>query len=206
MNFGDTAATALAVLSILLIVAVILGFVVRVFAGVFSAKTRQKIKAHPFLHLLWFILFLAIISLFYSSCQPQADVDMIKHFHEHKAEFTSLLEMLRENPELKFIYDSGEISPKGVIDHKRVYQYRTLMERADLRSISGYRGWPWGTRFCLEREGYIFAFDKGYTYSAEEPEPIKDSLDDALDDLTPYASVYRKIEGNWYIYLQNVSD
>ena len=206
MNFDDTAVTVLAALSILLIIALILGFFVRVFGGVFSAKIRQKIKAHPFLHLLWFLLCLAIISPFFSSCRPQADADMIGHFHEHKAEFTNLLEMLTENPKLDSIYDSGKISPEGLIDNERVLQYRTLMERADLRSVSAYRGWPGGIKFCLEREGYIFRFDKGYTYSAVEPGPIRDSLDDTLDDLTPYASAYRKIEGNWYIYLQNVSD
>jgi len=206
MNFGDTAVTFLAVLSILLIIVLILGFVVRVIAGVFSAKIRQKIKAHPFLHLLWFLLCLAIISPFFSSCQPQADVDMIKHFHEHKAEFTSLLEMLRENPKLEAISDSGKISPEGVIDNKRVHQYRTLMERANLRSISAYWGWPGGIKFRLEGDGYSLRFDKGYTYSAVEPQPIKDSLDDSYDDLTPYASVYRRIENNWYIFLKNIRD
>ena len=206
MNFGDTAVTVLAALSILLIIALILGFVVRVFGGVFSAKIRQKIKAHPFLHLLWFLLCLAIISPFFSSCQPQADVDMIKHFHEHKAEFLSLLGMLKENPELESISDSGKISPEGVIDNKRVYQYRTVMDRADLRSISAFGGWSGGIKFRLEGEGYSLRFDKGYTYSAEEPQPIKDSLDHSYDDVPPYSSVYRKIEGNWYIFLENRSD
>ena len=206
MNFGDTAVTVLAVLSILLIIALILGFVVRVFGGVFSAKIRQKIKAHPFLHLLWFLLCLAIIAPFFSSCRPQADADMIKHFHEHKAEFTSLLAMLTENPKLESIYDSGRISPEGVIDNDRVYKYRTLMERADLVSIYSHWGRPGGITFHPERGYYSRGFDKGYTYSAEEPQPIKDSLDESYDDVTPYASVYKKIEGNWYIYLQNVSD
>ena len=195
-----------AILVIVLIIALTLAFVVRVFGGVFSAKIRQKIKAHPFLHLLWFLLCLAIISPFFSSCRPQADADMIEHFHEHKAEFTSLLAMLTENPKLESIYDSGRISPEGVIDNDRVYKYQTLMERADLVSIYSHWGRPGGITFRPERGYYSRGFDKGYTYSALQPQPIKGSLDDSQDDLTPYASVYRKIEGNWYIYLQSISD
>jgi hypothetical protein len=55
-----------AVVIVALFMLVPLGFAVQAVRGIFSSKIRKKIRAQPFLHLVWFILSLTIISPFFA--------------------------------------------------------------------------------------------------------------------------------------------
>lgn len=176
-----------AVLLLALILALLLGFTVRVVGGVFSAKIRKKIRAHPFLHSPWFLLCLAIIYLVISEGflrQPLEDADMEDHFHEHKLELTNLVTMLREDDKIEFLTDSF-IHPERIVEEKRWGQYRNLMASIGVRSISAYWGPTPKITFRLNGGAYFGSFQKGYVYSTREPGPIRDNLDRSRNDLPP---------------------
>ena len=201
MNSSDV----VSIILIVLIALAVLGFTVRVVGGLFSPKIRKKIRAHPNFHSLWFLFCLGIFFLVFPR-QPPTDADMVDYFHKHKPELLNLVTMLREDVEVKWIDDSY-ISPESIIDEKRWSRYRHLMASASVRSISVYRVPMHKIEFHLIHGGdFLRRFSKGCVYSTREPGPIKDNLDRSRNHLTPYASFYKKVKGDWYIKIQRNTD
>jgi hypothetical protein len=197
------------ILLIALILLVLLGFTVRVVGGVFSTKIRKKIRTHPFLHFLWFLLCMGIIYLVIPvnfPWQPPKDAKMVDHFHTYKSELKILVTMLREDDKIKYLTDSF-IEPEGIVEEKRWDQYRNLMASIGVGSIYIYRDFPPEIKFCLfNGGGPLGGFSKGYAYSTREPGPIKDNLDRSRSDLPPYSSFFKKVQGDWYIYIERHTD
>lgn len=130
---------------------------------------------------------------------------MEDHFHKHKGALTNLVTILREDDDIQFLTDSS-ISPEGIVEEKRWDQYRNLMARIGLTSISSNWGRSPEITFRLKSFTPYARFVKGYVYSTRQPETIKENLDGSHDDLAPYARFYKKIQGDWYMYIENQSD
>lgn len=210
MNAFDVVFTLL----IALILLVLLGFTVRVVGGVFSPKIRKKIRTHPFLHFLWFLLCMGIICLVIPVnflWQPPEDAEMVGRFQTYKSELTNLVTMLREDDKIKYLTDSF-IEPEGIVEEKRLDQYRNLMASIGVGSIYIYRDYPPEIRIpeikfrLINSGGPLRRFSKGYAYSTREPGSIKDNLDRSRNDLPPYSSFFKKVQGDWYIYIESHTD
>ena len=204
MNASDV----VSILLIVLIPLAFLGFTVQVVGGVFSPKIRKKIRAHPFLHFLWFLLCLGIFYqvIFVNFLQQlPEDADVEDHFHEHKSELTDLVTMLREDGKIQFLSDSF-IDPEGIVEEKRWDQYQNLMASINVSIITADWAPTPKVTFHLNAGANFARFKKGFVYSTRQPGPTKDNLDRSRKDLAPYARFYKKIHGDWYIYIENQSD
>jgi hypothetical protein len=137
-----------------------------------------------------------------------SDEDLIKHFDDHESEFAELLEMLKIDAEVKQI-SLDSVRPDAAIDNRRWEAYKDILKRAGIRRVSTF--WeepPWLPEVVFDTSGsqYNTDFQTGYAFSRRAPTPLVDDLDAAMREMTPYGVTYRRIKGNWYIYLQSISD
>lgn len=181
-----------------------IGLTIRLILGIFSSEIRKKIKARPFLHILGFILFLIIIFpfLFIERIQMPADIDVAEHFYRNKSEFTKLAEMLSEDNQVRYISQSL-VSPCDLLEGERFGQYKDLIDQTELLCIRSNAGQPQEITF-LRKDCYATSkFVKGYVYANSEPHTLKASLDDGYRDLPRRSRMHKRIEKNWYIYLEH---
>lgn len=179
----------------------------RLVLGIFSAKIRMGIKARPFLHILGAIFFILLIFpfLFIGWIQVPADADVIEHFYIHRSEFTQLLEMLRADPQIRYISEDLVLTC-GSPEMEQFNHYQELINQTALFGVRSDSRQPRHMTF-LRKDGYATAkFIKGYVYMHSEPHGLVVSLDDGYKDLPPGSRLYKKIEENWYIYLEHQSD
>ena len=84
-------------------------------------------------------------------------------------------------------------------------RYRELINQTALLGLRSDAGQPHQFVF-LRKDAYANAkFVKGVAYMNSEPHDIVASLDDDYKDLPPGSRLYKKIEENWYIYLERQS-
>ena len=193
------------ILILFLVLPVVLA--IRLVLGIFSAKIRLGIKARPFLHILGAIFFALLIFPFLSIgwIQIPADVDVIEHFYNYRSEFTQLAEMLHADPQIRYISEYLVLTC-GSPEMEKFNRYRDLIKQTALFGLRSDAGPPPYITF-LRKDGYANAkFVKGYVYMNAEPHGLVVSLDDGYNDLPPESRLYKKIEKNWYIYLEQQSD
>ena len=120
---------------------------------------------------------------------------------------------LPKDQTVKFSSEYG-LSPEKAIDEPRLRDYRNLMSRTRIGSIFASRGKGGAAlpkdqtvKFSSEY-GLSLSQSKGYFYSEVEPRPLRESLDLTENDarVPPYQSHYKRIDGNWYLYLESLSD
>jgi len=142
------------------------------------------------------------------------DPELIANFHRDKEDLSRLVEMLREDASLRSVSISYPPSPEKAIDEPRLRDYRNLMSRTRIGSIFASRGKGGAAlpkdqtvKFSSEY-GLSLSQSKGYFYSEVEPRPLRESLDLTENDarVPPYQSHYKRIDGNWYLYLESLSD
>ena len=79
------------------------------------------------------------------------------------------------------------------------------MSRAKIRGI--HANWRIKEEIMFRSDSLGYSrYDKGYIWSTKRPEPLFESLDPQIKQIPPYATYYKQIEGNWYLYLENQSD
>ena len=203
-SVSDVIAFGFAAFFIALFIVLPIGLAIRLIIGIFSSEIRKRIRARPFLHILGFIFFLIIISpvLFIEWIQLPADNDVAEHFYKNKSEFAKLAEMLSDDNQIQYISESL-VSPWGLIEGERFGQYKDLMDQTELLCIRSNAGQPQEITFLREDCYATSKFVKGYVYAISEPHTPKASLDGDYKDLPPRSRMYKRIEKNWYIYLEH---
>lgn len=160
------------------------------------------------------LIFLATASTGCSPFPPSDDI-LIETLVSNRSDFETLVEMMDEDTNHialhkvakdYILYNRGE---EGTIDKQRFQEYRDLLDKLNLHSITHY-----STRneesFQIKAyvhggmpEGGVY---KGYTYFCGGfPERLKSSLVESLEydpqTYEPGTFLYRKIDENWYLWL-----
>jgi hypothetical protein len=150
---------------------------------------------------------LAIIWYVVSIFVPPSDSYLISNFKGHEREFETLTRMIKTNEKLVRVdsdwTEPGDLKSIGV-SPSRIDEYRSLFSNLHI---------PRGFTASRKPEGYEFlayAFGtvshgkaKGYVFSEQELGPLENDLD--KHQFPPghaYDIVYRKIQGNWYLFLE----
>ncbi len=181
--------------------------VIRLALGIFSAKIRSGIKAHPFLHMLGAIFFTLLIIpfMFIGWIQIPVDADVIENFYNNRYEFKQLAEMLLEDSHVRYISENLVLTC-GSPEMEKFNRYQELINQTALFGLRSNFG-PSQQITFLRQDGYANAkFVKGYVYMNSVPQDMVASLDDNYRNLPPGSRLYKKIEENWYIYLEHQSD
>ena len=208
-NIGPLDVIAFCFAALLLILFIVLPVVLamRLVLGVFSSKIRAGIKARPFLHVLGAIFCTLLVFPFFviEWIQMPADADVIEHFYKHRTEFTQMAEMLRADQQIQYISE-GQFTPCESLEFERFSLYKDLMNQTKLFGLRLHSAQPRHITF-LRKDCYPNAkFVKGYVYLNSKPRALVASLDDGYRDLPPGSRLHKKIEKNWYIYLEHQSD
>jgi hypothetical protein len=159
-----------------------------------------------------FLILLACVFVFWlSSRSPNfivhshpSDEQLIDNFTQHRAEFDQLAQMLIEEQELFVIFpdDPGKCQIKDqklikATDNSKCNDFVQLFKRLGLEwAYSGSEP----LRLPVSFSGIsVSGSTKGYYYSSD-PSALSSEIVSNTDKASGQ-SVYRHIEGNWYIFL-----
>ena len=138
-----------------------------------------------------------------------SDKALVENFQAHKADFNELLQMFLTDDGLVRV-DLDRTDPKETealgITEARLVNYRTLFRKLGLtRGISGYGGKK-RILFLSSTKGLgISGSGKGYAYSITPLEPIAENLESYESKDGKSFTVYKHIEGNWYLFFDFVA-
>lgn len=152
-------------------------------------------------------LILGVVVLLFSGCAAQHPSDdvLIANFQSHKSQFDQLLQM--------FIADKGlgrvakdftrPANPAEIgVTPERLAEYRKLFTTLGLRSgIEGYDPKDTVTFYASTQGLAVSGSSKGFAYLKEPPKILVDKLDGYRSADGRSFTVYRHLEGNWYLYL-----
>jgi hypothetical protein len=137
--------------------------------------------------------------------QPHlADDQLIGKFHEHRADFERLREMVLEDRGLTRVDDdwTAPSDPTTIgVTADRIAEYRLLFKKLGLA-----RGFSAGLdrreiELLASAQGWVaHGSHKGYVYTVRVTESLDADLDHYSSQERPLGSGYRRIEGNWYLY------
>lgn len=129
------------------------------------------------------------------------DAVLIQNFHEHRTEFELLRSMLDHDEHIRRI-DADWSDPANIAEDK-LKEYRHLFTIVGTpRGLYSTRN-PTFIEFVASSKGWVASGStKGHVYRLDKPEDIKPSLDKYHTENTDYATLYRRIEGNWYLYFE----
>ena len=133
-----------------------------------------------------------------------SDQDLIENYHHHRDEF-NLLALMLQNETYPLVISpdgKGKCQVEGqkwilASEHDRCRQYVRLLNLLDLDLAVAGRDPVW---LYISRSGIsISGSSKGYVYSTER---LAELVEDT-DTSDPYEdTVYRHVEGSWYIFLE----
>jgi hypothetical protein len=140
---------------------------------------------------------------------PPSDHQLLDNFRKHRATFDLVLQMAEQDRKLLHITDSWTEpnDPESIhVSPGRISKYRDLLKRARVPAgLHVYPEWSeydffyWivGSAISSDRE-------KGYAYRSSAPRHLLADRDWRDTSATPFAEVYRHIDGNWYIYYRYI--
>ena len=139
-------------------------------------------------------------------CSPQKDDELLSQFRQHKVAFESLVRMASED-HLESLWQS-ETSKRTDL---RAIEYKALFDKAGIDGVMRLKrkGESEQTieQTILFVKRQLFSTDrKSFVFSESPPAPLLRSLDMDRENVKPYASYYRHIDGNWYLEFQRMSD
>ena len=112
---------------------------------------------------------------------------------------------MRADQQIQYISES-QYAPCESLEFERFCLYKDLMNQTKVFCLRSDADQPHQINF-LRKDGYANAkFVKGYVYVNSEPHDIVASLDDSYRNLPPGSRLYKRIDENWYIYLERQSD
>ena len=170
-------------------------------------KGKAVLKAAAFLVVV-FLLGLSAVFI-YSAVRltPPKERTLIESFQAHRAAYERLREMFLEDQQVTAVYiGSGVETTRSVLPHtpqevklpvERYNEYVALLKEAGTRSVfrfqennvEGICSFLWVSR---PREVLVCTMDR-------QPENQVTSLDDYYRDPKRRSSVFRHIEGSWYL-------
>lgn len=133
------------------------------------------------------------------------DRELTENFQTHKKEFEELLQLFLEDKKLgRVAYDfTRPEKPETVgVSLARIYEYRKKFDDLGLKAgIEGYdeKEIIW---FHVSMQGLsVTGSGKGYAYCKKTPEIVVENLDDYWSSNGKSFTAFKRIEGNWYLYL-----
>ena len=130
---------------------------------------------------------------------------ILENFYNNRYEFKQLAEMLLEDSHVRHISENLVLTC-GSPEMEKFNRYQELINQTALFGLRSNFG-PSQQITFLRQDGYANAkFVKGYVYTNSVPQDMVASLDDNYRNLPPGSRLYKKIEKNWYIYLEHQSD
>ena len=141
-----------------------------------------------------------------------SDEKMIAEFYRYRPEYEHLLQMLREDPGLGRVGDdftrpanffSGDSAYTGSPPTgERIAEYHAVFDRLSLvAGIEGYDDKSYVSFIRSVRGLSISGSSKGIAYSEKNPELVVENLDEYWSPTGRSFTAYRRIEGNWYLWL-----
>jgi hypothetical protein len=156
---------------------------------------------------------LAIVILSVSGCAVHSnftDRALEDKFRAHKEEFDKLVQMLREDSTLSDIRTAAAFADFGIpatTAPERLAEYRSLMSKLQLRSISRSPGSGINrVFFCLwSRDAFPTGGTNEYLIYAETPPAESRYFVDSLDKLRHQtdALAFKKVADRWYLAVDN---
>lgn len=139
----------------------------------------------------------------------RSDKDLIRNFELHREELEELVRMTIQDSKLRRVDDdwTDPENPADVgVGPARVAQYRAMMENAGItRGFAAY-GEPGYVQFLASANGIVpSGSSKGYLHTTRTPEPLVENLDAYAGHDTRSSNsgaVYRRIEGDWYLFYE----
>lgn len=159
-------------------------------------------------------LFVFIIASPVSSSPPPTDRQMIDNFTENRSDFETLVEMMVEDTNEVALFKVHrdyvkyyESEQEDTVDQRRIQEYRTLLKKLNLLSIAYYQHREESFVITAYAAGGIpdEGIYKGYEYfpgglPARFEAALVDSLEYDPKTYEPGTSLYREIDGNWYLW------
>lgn len=150
-----------------------------------------------------------------------SDESILRMFHANRGAYEEAVELLRTSgtivgidrvrptvEDVEFAFSSsGAAFDRAQVEAYRDRFHRVFRASRPMTWIVRLRVEPLQVEFCLDCEGGLFkAGNKGVVYSEWPVAPIIESLDRRAYmtsvESDSAGKVYRRLEGNWYMFLQ----
>ena len=154
------------------------------------------------------LLVIVVVYVVLSELKPRGgpaptDQTLEANFREHKQALESLVEMSRVDRNR--IVRTPEAQP--AFSKEQNQQYRDLILKAGINGDIRTESRPDGTSTtylpCWNRSLMTNGSFKGYVYSETELTPLVQSLDDVNSWPKGSKAVFKKLEGNWYLFFMS---
>jgi hypothetical protein len=151
------------------------------------------------------ILLLTAVSFIGCAAKHPSDQVLLSDFQNHKTEFNHLLEMFladKQMSRVSYRFTRPENPSEVGVSEQRLQEYRDLFSKLDLSDgMEGNKNkdmvWFYASMFGVS----VASSSKGFAYVSKPPESVVDSLDGYRSPNGQACTVFRHIEGNWYLYL-----
>jgi hypothetical protein len=163
--------------------------------------------------------------------RPPSDAELIEHFRKNRADFETLVSMLNADKQLDQLYADGSYD-ESAISPARASEYHALLRRSGLNGQMVFSHvtqdsqvveiclWQWNSAGARPIKGYVYSTKplgppKDSSHNGKQmpktdmprgaSEPLKNTLDGGdQGQPAPGQRWYRAIEGNWYLYVENL--
>jgi len=138
--------------------------------------------------------------------KPSSDEQLIAKYQREKASFSHISELIRKDERLTAVSGNPKTRVAAIHDGVPVADvdaYARLLKKLGVnQELTGVQGLG---DFCLITSDIVYGpFDtgviKGYVFSPTNPQPQARDLDDPKAIDRNADTVYRQIDGNWYLF------
>ena len=139
-----------------------------------------------------------------SSSEHPSDEKLIENFRAHKAEFDQLLRTFLADRGLTRVaedFTRPEDAASVGVSAEGLKAYRRLFDRLGLKGgVEGPEPKDLVLFYASTQELGVSGSSKGYAYCKERPPRLADDLDAYRPPDKGSFTVFRHLEGNWYLY------
>jgi hypothetical protein len=135
-------------------------------------------------------------------CSPQKDDELLSQFTQHRVALEALVRMASDD-HLESLWRT-QVSERSDL---RAREYGALFDKTGIDGIMRLKRKGESEQTILFVKSPLFSDErKDFVFSESPPAPLLQSLDMNRNNVKPYASYYRHIDGNWYLQFQRMSD
>ena len=151
--------------------------------------------------LLVVVVMYVVLSGFRFESRAPTDQSLEANFRAHKQKLDSLVEMSRVDGIIR------TTNPQPLFSKEQNRQFRDLLRETGVRGDIRHETGPGSTTttylICWTRDLITNGTLKGYAYSETELTPVMPSLDDVNSWPKGSKVIFKKLEGNWYLFLMS---